>query len=71
MRMKFWLFGSPNGLIRSLDTTLHSSEVKSNCDRFMGVRGKGPHKFLMNKGGFLGTQEVKRDLNGRSSPLYF
>lgn len=68
--MKLWLSWGPDVLLRNLGTTLDNPEIKSNCVRFMDARGKGLHTSLVSKSGFLGTQEAKKDLNGRPSSLY-
>lgn len=53
-----------DGLGRSLGTTLHSPEVKSDCGRLMDAHESAPYMSFMNKSYFFGTQEVEGDLNG-------
>lgn len=40
---------------RSLGTTLHSPEMKSDCSRFMDARRSAPYMSFMNKSEFFGT----------------
>lgn len=57
-----WISWGTDRLVRSLVTTLHSPEVKSECGRFIDAHGKGPRNSLVIKRGPSHPRKIKRIL---------